>query len=314
MLFFDYTKPIRKRYLMQESLLYFFQLHASPTLDNLFKIITMLGEQYFIVFIITLIFWNKSKKTGVLLSFAFTISAVTNDLMKLTFHTKRPFQVLEGISGKRTHTATGYSFPSGHTQGSTAFFCTIAFITKRKIFLPVAILLSFLIGFSRLYLGVHWPVDIAGGLLFGIIVAIFVSTYLQHLYDDRKKFMKLTIIFMLFTISMTLILTLFNYFYLEQQLYLNNYYKISGAVTGILYGYHLEEKYYPFTTAHTLKIKTWRYLLGISSTLMLLVGLKKIFPDPIIFDLIRYLLVGFNITFMFPVVGLKLGLFKAEKN
>ena len=298
---------------MQENLIYYLQSHSTPFLDNLFNLITMIGEPHFIIFITTIVFWNISKKKGILLSFIFIISAVSNDLLKLTFQTKRPFQELDGITGKRIQTATGYSFPSGHTQSSTSFFITSAIMIKKKKFLIFALSISVLVGFSRLYLGVHWLIDIAGALVFGYLIANFVFKYLDKIYDDRRKFIKFTIILSSFIIITGLLLTILNDFYLEGELYLNNYYKIAGAAIGILSGYLLQEKYFPFTTNHSLSIKIWRYLIGISTVSILMCGLKLIFPTTIIFDSTRYFIVGTYITFIYPAIGIKLKLFNSEQ-
>ena len=117
---------------MQETILSYFQGISTPFLDVFFSLATMLGEQYVIIAVVTLVYWNISKKEGFLLTYMFLISTLVNSLLKIAFHTPRPFQVLDNIGGKRLQTATGYSFPSGHTQGATSMFTTLALILKKS--------------------------------------------------------------------------------------------------------------------------------------------------------------------------------------
>jgi undecaprenyl-diphosphatase len=169
---------------MQEEILRFFQEISNPLTDKAAELITMLGEQYFFILIISFLFWNISRKEGFKLVSAFIFSAVLNAVIKISFHTPRPFEKLDYITGKRVHTATGYSFPSGHTQGSAVFFITLSQIIRRRWFTIIAIILIFMVGLSRIYLGVHWPVDVIASIILGIIVSFIFCTLVDKYYDD----------------------------------------------------------------------------------------------------------------------------------
>ena len=171
---------------MQESILLFFQNTGTPFLDHLFELITMLGEKNVLIVVITWMFWNVNKKKGFILSYTLMFSLLINSVVKISFHRPRPFQVLSGITGKRVETATGYSFPSGHTQGASTFYPTLALLFKKWWLYVLAVLVSMLIALSRVYLGVHWPVDVMAAFLIGILLSIILYNILNAAFNNIK--------------------------------------------------------------------------------------------------------------------------------
>lgn len=116
---------------MQENVLLYLQNIGSPFLDLFFEFITMLGEKNILIAVIAWIFWNIDKKKGFILSFTLLFSLFINVVLKISIHNSRPFEVIPEIVGKRIHTATGYSFPSGHTQEQPLFMWFLHFFLKR---------------------------------------------------------------------------------------------------------------------------------------------------------------------------------------
>lgn len=173
---------------MQERILRFFQEFAGPELDLLAELVTMLGEEYFLIAVITFVYWNLSKKEGFKLASVFVFSAVINNVLKITFRAARPFETLDFIEGKRLETATGYSFPSGHSQGAATFFTSAARIIRRRWATVASVMIFIAVGISRVYLGVHWPVDAAAGIVLGIAAAFFFCALTDRLYDRPVLF------------------------------------------------------------------------------------------------------------------------------
>lgn len=297
---------------MQEQILNYFQNIQSRHLDAFFTTITMMGEQYVIIAIITWIYWNMSKKDGFLLTYLFLISVLLNNFLKFAFHNSRPYKVLENIQGKRLQTGTGYAFPSGHTQGATTLYSSIAMSVKSKYFWIIAITLSVLVGISRLYLGVHWPIDVFFGFIIGFLIPVLLFNYLSKVYEDKKRFKKLLYITLISIFSLAGLMVFVNYLFFELKLDYSGYFKMAGVSTGAILGFIFEENKSPFKVEHYNSFKLIRYLLGLAGTIAILIGLKKIFPEGAIFDFSRYLLVGLWISGLFPVLALKAKLFKHE--
>jgi undecaprenyl-diphosphatase len=293
---------------MQEDILYFFQKIAHPGLDLFFNTMSFVAEQYLFIAIFSLIYWNVSKKEGFALTFTFLLSSLANELLKLLFRTPRPFQVLESINGKRLSTATGYAFPSGHTQGATTFYISLAAWFKKPWFWVLAFIISFLVGISRLYLGVHWPIDVLGGWFLGLLFAIWVYRHILIAIEKPRVFN-----WMVGIVVVVSMLILGYLLYLRNvkgiAIQLENYLRISAIIMGSLAGYLIEIKLFNYQTQSTKLHKWIRYLVGLIGSLGIIGGLKFVFPDGDWFVFVRYLLAGFWISFLFPTLGIWLGWF-----
>ena len=148
---------------------------SNPVLDFLFELVTMLAEDIFLIAVITFIFWNVSKEAGKKIVYSLFVSICVNGGIKDIVARKRPYQVSTEITGKRATTATGYSFPSGHSQNISATLFAFARWIKKRWFYVVSVVLSLVVGFSRLYLGVHFPTDVIVGFLLGAGISVLFS-------------------------------------------------------------------------------------------------------------------------------------------
>ncbi len=297
---------------MQEQILVYFQKMASPFLDVIAEIITMLGEQYFYIVIIAYMFWNVSKRAGLSLSLAYLFSALTNAGIKLSVRSERPFEALSFIEGKRIHTATGYSFPSGHTQGTAGFLTAAALILKKGWFTAAAVLLMLLVAVSRVYLGVHWPVDVLFGLLFGVLAGWAVIVLITRLFDHRRLFETVLLFLVAAIASAGSVLLILDSTDLLGPLKISDFFKITGTSVGAIGGYLLQERFACFSTGGGMVQKLIRFFLGLAGTMAVLVGLKLILPEGNGFNTLRYLLTGMWLTFFFPLIGIRTGLFDRD--
>lgn len=153
---------------------------SNPVLDAVFEGITMLGEQVVLAGVFCLVYWCLSKELGVYLLIGLCTTVCTNGIVKDIVKAPRPFWE-PGVIAKRIETATGYSFPSGHSQSAATVWASVALWVRR---LWVGILMAVIIlgiGFSRLYLGVHYLQDVVCGILLGLFVAVGVLFVMRRL-------------------------------------------------------------------------------------------------------------------------------------
>ena len=137
----------------------------SPGLDGLFAVITFLGNMEFFLIFLPLVYWCIDRRTGVRLAVVFLVSAYVNFGAKALAGMPRPFQ-FDARVRSIVH-ASGNGFPSGHTQGAVVLWGFLAATYRRFWLWILAAALMVAIPLSRLYLGVHFPIDLLGGYLIG---------------------------------------------------------------------------------------------------------------------------------------------------
>ena len=157
----------------------------TPFGETFFYIMTFFGEEVVLLGVMGIIYWCVNKKTAYRMTFAYLLSALFINTLKVSLKIERPWvRDPEFTAVERAKvTATGYSFPSGHTQNATSLYGTLACVAKK---VWVSILFVILIGMvmlSRMYLGVHTPADVVVSFMIsGIIVII------TNLIADKTEF------------------------------------------------------------------------------------------------------------------------------
>lgn len=306
---------------MELSFLHTLRNASNSFLDLLFEGITFLGEQYVYIVIVLLVYFAIDKKKAENIVYAIFFSALVNGVLKLLVHRPRPFssEVSNPVTPAREETATGYSFPSGHTQNSAVTYTAVALqFRKRWMYIVVPILVC-LIGFSRLWLGVHYPTDVLAGLILGAGVAFAAWWITSKFTDTFEKKIKL------FCISALVFLPFVIYFYIkykigfsavtgEEEIYI--YYKLNrdiiisyGLLLGALIAFIIEHKFVNFKNSSNLKTKVLRFVFALIFALGTYFGLNLIFKaiDPccVELDFLRYFLVPLVGIGVYPVVTKK---------
>ncbi len=164
--------PLPNGYLWQYNFLVWLQSYATPDLDKVAKWLSMVGLENVYMVVLPIVFWSIHRTVGLRLAYVFLASMYSNEWLKQVTKIVRPIGV-PGIRSLYTESSNGiYSLPSGHAQGPMTFWVIIGKWIRQKWFWPLALLLVLAIGLSRLYLGLHWPIDVligwGLGLLFGV--------------------------------------------------------------------------------------------------------------------------------------------------
>ncbi len=275
----------------QVEVIKFIQSFSNSFLDVFFEFLTLFGEETILVLLAAFIFLSVDKNKGYKLIFTIASGTCFNALIKNIVKFERPIGI-EGIVSNRVETATGYSFPSGHTQATSTFWTSLSIIVKNKNLYVFSAILITLVAVSRLYLGVHWPTDVIFGALFGVLWAIIIGKVFD--YIQKNKNYKLLIGSSLVFVILTILLGD------------NDFYKSAGLLLGLSLGYVIEDKYVNLSIDMTKRNKSITYVVLIVGLLIIKSGLKLIFPQTLIFSMIRYFLVGFWAFGITPVIAIKL--------
>ena len=273
---------------MELSILHAVQSIANPVLDVLFEAITILGEQTVVILALAACYWLYDKKFGEEFAFTLLLSGLVNCVIKGIVKAPRPIGE-PGVRTLRAHTATGYSFPSGHSQnaGTLYFFLAKKMGGKKWYILSAATCL--LIGVSRLYLGVHWPSDVVVGLTLGIAM-VWICPILWEKFDHEKLLCVLSLLLLPVTVL------------IGQE----NLWKNYGMLVGLWLGMVFEHRFVNYEVKTSWPRRILRFVLGMALVLGVKEGLKPILPDHMIFDGVRYGMMAFMALGLYPWIFKKM--------
>ena len=172
---------------MELRFLDFLQTIHTPLLDKILAFITSLGNAgiIWIVLAVVLLILSKTRKTGIIVAAALLMDLILcNLILKNLVARVRPYDVNTAIA-ILIKKPLDFSFPSGHTAASFAAM-TALFLAKMKKAWIAALVLAVLIAFSRLYFYVHYPTDVLGGAVVGILSGIIGYAIVEKI-DKRRK-------------------------------------------------------------------------------------------------------------------------------
>ncbi len=159
--------------------------------DIFFKIFTYFGDAILWIPMLAFIIWKKRKLYLALVTASFTLVTIFVQVCKyfIVPDEARPTRYI--TDGSFIHTVEGVtvhsfsSFPSGHTATAFTFFLMICLMTRRKWWLPVGLITAILVGYSRIYLAQHFPLDVAAGIIVAI-VSVSLAVPFQKWIDNRN--------------------------------------------------------------------------------------------------------------------------------
>ena len=272
--------------------------------DVFWSFITFFGQEMFMLILLPIVYWVLDKRAAVIIGCTSILSMALNGAVKDIAKIERPiddpdirFVEVDNLFVSTTTLKGSYSFPSGHAQLSSAIMFTSAFYLKNKKFWIIATVMAVLVALSRIYLGVHWPLDVVIGSLLGFALA-YLGYKLFIKLEDKVMFIYMALI------ALGFILLIFAA--------KEDTFKAVGAIIGFGGGAIFEKKLVNFDPKEgaTWK-KVLRVVLGLVLVLALKEGLKPvfgIFGEAFIFDCIRYFILVFVAIGVYPLIFKKIKL------
>jgi len=255
--------------------LYLLEQMRLPVLNEFMLIITTLGEETAFLVIALVFFWCVDKYQGYYILSVGFIGTIANQFMKLWFRIPRPWVLDENftILEQAREAASGYSFPSGHTQSAVGTLGGIAHTTKSKTARAVCIILAALVGFSRMYIGVHTPLDVIVSVILGVILIFALRPVF---YSDKKQWIPILFCSMLvFAVAFLCFVTQYSF---PKDIDPHNYqsgvqnaFTLLGALIGLFVVYIADEKWLNFST----KAVWWAQFLKVGIGLILVLMVKS---------------------------------------
>ena len=282
----------------------------SEVLDTIFSLITKIGEEIVVIVVLCAIFWCIDKKLAYCIGISYFLSGLMVQGLKISFRIDRPWILDSSFSpvASAIEHASGYSFPSGHTQSVSALFGTLGFSLKKRWQQIICFVVIILVCFSRMYLGVHTLLDVGVSMILSFAIAyLAVRFYGRKDHDTLAKQISLPIVLTLIALLIVLLSFIFYSSGAIEEEYVIDCLKAAGAGIGFSVGMFLEQRYIKFSTkCRNLWMQVVKLVLGMVGVLAVKEGLKLIIGTGMVVDTIRYILIGLFITAIYPYIISKL--------
>lgn len=289
-------------------LLYFLEKIRVPGLNEFMLGITHLGAETAFLVTALIVFWCVNKRQGYYILSVGFVGTIMNQFLKLWFRIPRPFELDPDFKclPAAFEGASGFSFPSGHTQSSVGTFGGIAHSTKNRWVKGVAIGIAVIVPFSRMYVGVHTPQDV---LVAAIMALVLIFAFKPIVYGKDGKYMPVLLAAMsALAIAYLCFVELYefpkdvNFERLESGI--ESAYTLLGALMGMLVVYFADEKWLRFPT----KAVWWAQILKVLLGLVVVLAVKEGLRAPLNFlfaekigRLVRYFLVVVTAGIVWPL-------------
>ena len=268
-----------------------------PALNWVMQLITYCGEELVFMVAALVIFWCINKREGYYILSVGFIGTILSQFLKLLCRIPRPwvadpdFTIVESARAG----ATGYSFPSGHTQNAIGTFGGVARWTRHKGLRWAMIVLAVLVSFSRMYLGVHTPLDVGVGFVIAVVLVLALYPVLRKSEKDPKVMYIFLGVMLFISVGYVLFVNLYPFpADLDPENYaegVKNSYSLLGALLGLALSYHLDETRFHFDESAPLLGQILKVVLGLILIVGIRAGLKPLLAlisDGLYWNAVRY--------------------------
>jgi len=277
----------------------FFRRIATPGLDRVVKIITDLGSISFYMIAIPIIYWCIDKSVGFNLGMVTSISSCINVGLKFVFKVPRPYVAYPHLDAPNflLDTGTGWSFPSGHAQGTSTFWAYSAWHVKRAWFTALSVIVVAVVGLTRIYATVHYPKDVLVGTALGLIIVQVYMLVEESLANREKKTSVNTAV----AASIVIPGVIFALSSLSFELARESA-SLLGFTMGLGVGYALEKEYVKYDVRASFFIQVIKVVFGLAVLMGIRYGLKAILPEGSFWQMLRYAVMALWGTYGAPLV------------
>lgn len=244
--------------------------------DECFNLISKFAVSI-LIFLPFIVFWGIDKKWGYYFQVNLFVGEVVNGLIKLTVCAYRPWIRSDLIqpAGDSKAGATGYSFPSGHTQEATSLYGSVISWqnNKRKWLAILCGVMIFLTGFSRNFLGVHTPQDVVVGFIASLILLIITAKVAKKIEDNDKAKDLLSLGGIIFVIVTLAYIQLKSYpmdydasgnLLADPQKMMNGCFRACGGVFGLSIGSYMERHFIKYEIPKGSKLLPILVFVGVT--------------------------------------------------
>ena len=281
-------------------LLYVLEQLRTPAVTKALSALTYFGGVYGFMVLSIIIFWCIDKRCGYfMLSLGF-LGTVINQFLKILFRIPRPWVLDPSFEPVESAVADagGFSFPSGHTQNVFATFGGV-FVWTKKIWLKIlCAVMIVLVAFSRMYLGVHTPLDVGVSVVIGIVLLLVLYPLFRDLEAHPNRFYGVLAVLAVLLAAFLLYSYLWpfpDWMYAEEHVVnlieaRHNASILTGALAALTIAYTLDLRRTRFDTKAIWWAQILKVVIGLIVTLALIEGTKAVLGKSDIVTGLRYFL------------------------
>lgn len=284
----------------------------NPVLDTFFELVTRFGEEMILIVVFCALFWCIDKRKAYVLGVVFFMSSLVVQGMKIVFRVPRPWVVDSTFQpvGGSVRMATGYAFPSGHTQNAAALWGSLGAQFKAKWFKIICFTMALLVGLSRLYLGVHFIEDVVVALAVTFIILAVAMKFVAREEICIKRELIISGVIVAIGIAVLIYAAVSYHGQLSESYQLRDSTRAAGAAIAFALGMFIERVYIQFSVkSKNIGWHILKFVIGIGVTLAIQEIFRFIantvrvgYEETLVIDSLRYFAVVIWIMVCYPLI------------